>query len=644
MVDQYINFERFVVIVGEGSGLLFKPSENASNAFLITACHVLTNTPSLGDVPAQYDLAVQVIKPEEIDINLYKCFAKCIYVSEKADHDLVVFNIPDANLLGFTPPVLDVFDGEFDKSLVIGCPTIKKLVSSRLKDFECGARRDTDINKHKYQVNTQQNLSAADENQVGAVKGMSGGGVLVYGGDGNYHLAGIIRESEFYGDFAFTSICNLMDEINSRLSATDTRLKVYAQQCYYECGIDPTQLKISEIKQAIINTKNNPLLGNYDENHPLESLKNHKNKAYDVYKDIVQKKKELSNYYVLLGILHEEKEESRSSTECFKKAIQLDSKNEHIYNEAYMTRVRKSSDNPNKSLYEKNKSSYQTAEKPILEEDRQSSKLKQSLSLSEIIRYHSVLYHNQNEYLADLRDEERHELRIFCEDYIHTGDYEYALESRLLLIEIYISLGRMAHAKSKCEAFLLEKLVSKPARDEQFILLKLRYLLAIKINQQASVSDWLAVKEFANRRVDDHLVSSYVTYALEIIESLYDFENDNGLVGKVRLTELYSPLKSVMHYGSTKLDDIQSQVATSYEEKLSMLQGGGEYRSKENLVEENQNLRQANSDYEHENNTLRLQVHSLEESQQKKKENVNVREKPTWMMVIWSSLVNWVRT
>ena len=628
MDDQYVNFERFVVIVDNGSGLLFKPSKDALNAFFFTAYHALDNIPSLGDVLAQDDLTVQLIKPEKIDINLSQCSAKCIYVSEKADHDLVVFNIPDTHLLGFTPPVLDIFDGEFDKSLVVGCPTIKKLASSRLKDFECGARRDTDIIKHKYQVNTQQNLFATDENQVENVKGMSGCGVLVYGGDNNYHLAGVIRKSEFFGDFAFTSICNLMDDINSGLSATDTGLKIYAQQCYYECGIDPTQLKIPEIKQAIINTTNNPLLCDYDENRPLESLQNHKNAAYDVYKNIVRKKKELSNYYVLLGILHEEREESRSSTECFKKAIQLDSKNEHIYNEAYMRRGSKlSSENLSKSLYEKNKKSYQTAEEPISAEDTQSSKLKQSLSLSEIIRYHSALYDNQNEYLAGLTDEERYELRIFCEDYIQTDRYEYALESRLLLIEIYIFLGRMAHAKSKCEEFLSERLVSKPTRDEQFILLKLRYLLAIKINQQASLGDWQAFKEFANQRVGDDLVNSYVTYTLEIIESLYDFENDKGLVGKDRLMTLYSPLRTVMHYGSTQLDDIQSQIASSYEEKLSMLRGGGEYRSKENLVEENQTLRQINSIYEDENNTLRSQVQSLEESQQKNKKKVIAREK-----------------
>jgi hypothetical protein len=628
--------KRVTVIVNKGSGLLFKPTQGSSNAFLITAYHVFSQPPKIGERSFQIDWKVKAFHPYESEINLTDCSAECIYISDKSGYDLVVVNISDIAALHLEPPVLDIFDGEFDSSFVAGYPAIKALASDQFKKFTCFERVPNTPSQHKYQVNTLQRLQTEDFNDIESVKGISGGGVVILGGDGKLHLAGVVRSSELFGDFAFTSICDLMCEINNCLDPSETKLQLYAQQCYYECGIDPEQLKIEEIKQAIIETKNNPLVENYDAGEPLDSLKSNQGSADKAFKEIIRKQKELSNYYVLLGITHEEHQQSHSSTSCFKKAIQLDSKNEYIYNEAYMKRsTKQSTTRPNKALYEKTKKGYKSDSITLASEPEDSLNFKKQLSLNKIIQYHYASYQETPNYIKGLPSKDQHELKSFCEDYVHQSYIEYALEARVLLIETYISLDRITQAKNTCEMFLLKDFISKPDRNEQFLFLKLRYLLAIKVNSQATHSDWQAFRQFANQSVDEHLAVSFVTYTLEIVESVYQNENDEGLVGIERLERLYSPLRSVLHTDNSMLDEIGRKVQKSYDEKITSLTRGEADISKADLVKENQNLRQFNSTYKDELNTLKLRIENLENPETETKINI-AKEKPN---SLWATLL-----
>lgn len=637
MVSEYELPEELFVTVDTGSGIIFKPSENAHNAFLITAYHVFDLPPELGSISVNGNWKVKFTHNTELPIDLSRCAAKCIYVSTEADHDLVIANITNTDALPFKPTVLDVFAGMPDQCVIAGYPSAKELASSQFKSFFCDRCKAIDESRHKYQVNTQETLFTGYKNDIESVKGMSGGGVIAFGADGNPHLAGIIRSSELFGDFAFTAIFGLMGKINEMLGVADTELQAYENQCYYECGIDPNNLDINVVKADIIASENNHLLSGYDADSPIESLERQKKSADKAYNDIVQKKRELSNYYLLLGIHYEEDNKSASSTASFKKAIHLDNKNQHIYNEAYMERRAKShSKVSNKLFYEKEIRANQTDEASLFEQATDSAKETQIFTLAEFIHFHYTSYVDTKHcYIDNLSVEAKHELRNLCEDYISLDGLDFRLEAQLLLIEVYIQLDRNAQAKEICESFIAKSLtINTLSRDEQFILLKIRYILAIKINQQATRSEWQAFRQYAAQGVKTQLIPSFVDYTLGIVESLYQFENEKGLIGQEELVRLYSPLQAVLFDCNNELDWIKEKVRESHEIKLFTITNGGAMKSKDDLLKENQELRHFNSTYVEENSTLRFQMENLVKTQKATESTPHsVKSRPFWKII-----------
>jgi len=308
----------------DGSGVLFRPKEESSFIYILTAKHNFRRNSQ--DVEQILIEDIEDFK-EEINIYPYKDLQikKVIGLSD-ISIDLVLLVVDNSSIsknLLENIPILKVFNDEFKICTVVGYPIIRNRDAS--VEYLPSLFSSSNDEKNTFEVRSEIPLHTHTDSEMDTIPGISGGGVFVKGNDKVIYLAGIEIGYMPIRNLVCISLRDVIGELNEKLnSSLLDKIEFGGFQLYDKFGIDMDKLDLNQVKEDL-ETKNPYIknLLNQSENI-LDELKNtqstYRQKLDEGYKNTHN----LAKAFLYNGIVFHENKDYNRATRQFKKAIKLD--------------------------------------------------------------------------------------------------------------------------------------------------------------------------------------------------------------------------------------------------------------------------------------------------------------------------------
>ena len=307
------DFVSYLVKVNDGSGVIFKPSSESEDVYIITASHNIED-----DIDISSDCE---------DINLSFAEKNVIYSSE--EHDLTVISLAGGGFQAVNE--LDLFQGAFTDALVTGYPVVKKDGNYEIEFFPCNSYKKT--SHHNFEIRSRKSLNTDGLGDDSSVEGISGGGVFVIGGDKKPHLAGIVIESASFDQVSCLELSSILQNLEHLLK---TPIQIYKYDFFNKLGIsNPEAIDLAKISSGLI-TKNSDIkkINNLDDRFKKESLESIEDSIKNETVRTKASMKKLSEYYLYSGIYFHNSGDYSRSTQRFKRAITFDPRLKSIFDNA----------------------------------------------------------------------------------------------------------------------------------------------------------------------------------------------------------------------------------------------------------------------------------------------------------------------
>lgn len=520
------DLHNYLVKVNDGSGVFFKPSDVSSSRYLITANHVVKQGHHL------------VITKGQRHFNIHNPDAYCIYQSPNDEADIAVFKFDDEALadvdLPDIPHTLDIFHGEFKKSLIAGFPNVKSGTIDETHIFDFGPLTlcnplDNSDTEYRFKIESEQVIQTNYYSDIDGLKGCSGGGVYVLGADKKFHLAGIVTDAAHYSNVIFTSIGILQGQINNQ--AKTGKLLSYENQFFDSYELNPDKDKLSELKNKISNSGMG-LFTNFSEASDEQSfVKKSVGTVRGTANTLREKQREISTFYLYVGLYYHEKGMHANATKYLKNAIDFDASNTKILEKAlYDRKTKKAAEiisKNNEELIESIKtSSGNNNKEELIELSKQSVMHEAKRSLEEA------------DYKSSLADDysKQKKLLSVCSIHLSDNDESSQTEAHYLQYLAYKSMQRRAEenksAKETVRSFLRH-------RQAEYCFYAMNCCLHLVHNGNEGISSFSEVAQHWN--YDETQIKIYYQLYGEVIET--DLNNqyvENTLLKAQQIESAYA--------------------------------------------------------------------------------------------------------
>lgn len=431
---------KYVANTNGASCVVFRPSRQSKDLYLITAYHALEDEEHPTDNKILDEIVIRV---SDVNINLDDYSYTCIYQSLPEDYDLLVFEIHNISNEDIEFHYLDIYHGDFERSVVVGYPQVKHLKDNTIKSFDTSSSVNTN-GKHKnyrYTVSSNTSLFTENSNDMDSTKGFSGGGVFVLGADDDYHLAGIVIEAEYYSAFEYISISSLLRKINKQSKIE--KIPSYKKQFFNEYNIDSNPDSLKEIIKKIMCSENE-YFKDYSPQEPIDShIEAQKNTISSKARTLNGQRKSLSEYYLFLGIHYHLEQKFSQSTKYFNRAVEFDIAKQEIFKSVAFDRKQIKS---SKSARDKNISLFKGQ---ALDRDEQKR-------LTEKVIIYTLARDTEDpRSISRLNDKDSDDLDKMLRSYLSNTNPEYKLEANYILAQLDKKTGeRQVYCKKVIEVFL----------------------------------------------------------------------------------------------------------------------------------------------------------------------------------------------
>jgi len=322
-----------------GSGVIVPLSSTSEFFYIFTAKHTFfekgTDTHNMNIANIEDSITVEnpivgniFVKKEDIQSDINK------------EYDLLVFRIlTNSNHWIKDLEPISIFSDSFRNCTVMGYPDVRGKKDTKYDAFACLYKQQNN-KPYIFEMDSNKLLTTHRDRELNPkeiIAGISGSGVFVKGSTKELYLVGIQIQSATHNALIAIDLREIFDELNEKLNGT---LTLGGYQFFEEIGLDIKKLEFDDLMDKLNNDniQNIKKHDKFDSEIDFIKQPTYRDKMNSKYKQLQEKRKELSDTFLYQGIIFHKNGKNQQATNRFKKAITLYPDYKHYFAKAKFER------------------------------------------------------------------------------------------------------------------------------------------------------------------------------------------------------------------------------------------------------------------------------------------------------------------